>query len=95
MTVTFQRKTDPNDPNNMLIDDPADHAPIDEDALVERQFLAGLSAEDKQLLIKHFEMEKKQKKKQKKEEKKAKKREKKRKKEKQEEEETAVKKEEK
>ncbi len=78
LTVTFQRKVDPNDPNNQLIDDPEDDVPLDEDELVEKQFLASLSAEDKKLLIKHFETEKKQKKKQKKAEKKEKKKSKKR-----------------
>jgi hypothetical protein len=77
LTVTFQRKTDPNDPLNQLIDDPEDDIPINEELMVERQFLASLTAEDKQLLIKHFANEKKEKKRIKKEKKKQKKGEKK------------------
>ena len=70
LQVTFQRPIDPTDPNNEILE--MSDEPIDELA-VERQFLAGLSADDRQLLIAHFSQQSKSAKKQKKRDKKAKK----------------------
>jgi hypothetical protein len=76
LKVTFQRTVDLNDPNNQMLSESS------EDELgVERAFLAGLSAEDKALLVAHFTQEEKKKKKKKKKAKKEKKKERKVKKE--------------
>lgn len=74
---TFYRQVDPNDPNNQMLD-MSDGGQDEDDGLrVEREFLASLSAEDREMLIRHF---KRQHKKERKKEKKDKKKEKKEKK---------------
>ena len=81
LSVTFQRAVDPDDPNNRLLEEPQGEAAEREELRLERQFLAGLSAEDKALLVRHFASESREKKRLKKDKKKERKREKKQKKE--------------